>query len=578
MKKTLADFDQYINQALQDWHIPGAAVAVIKGDEVLHQGGYGFRDIEKRLPVTENTRFPIASMTKAFTVMGVALLVDEGLLDWDQPIRDVMPDFRLADDYATQHATLRDLLSHRTGLPRHDAAWYGSDKGIDEIFPELRHLKPTAAFRSAWQYNNLMYETAGLLCVKVSGVSSWYEFIQTRILTVLGMHDSIPKYKKDDEDNANIALPYRLKNGETTPQKIPFYDNPLGPAGSIYSTLKDITTWLKVHTHAGQHNGQPFVSPYGLQQMHTPHMLMPATAAQQAMFNNNLYSYGMGWFIEPYKGVTLIHHGGNIDGFSVMGAFVPQEQLAIAILTNVDGKGLRTALMYEALDRALGVEGKDWSQEILKRNNETVTAALKANEQTAAESVVGVSPSHDLADYVGSYEQPGYCDIDIKLDGSELQAKFYGAWWPFIHCHYDVFEIDMSSRHDEKLTVSFSLDNHGIIHSINVPIEPDIGDSAFTRKPIVLTNSEQEKWVGSYDYPIEGQGVDIGIKDKTLYLTITGQPAKALSCVQKVQHKLSFKIVGNEQSLLECIDDAQGNRKLVIKHPGATYDCPYLDN
>jgi len=388
----------------------------------------------------------------------------------------------------------------------------------------------------------------------------------------------MPKYKKDVEDNADIALPYRLKNGETTPQKIPFYDNPLGPAGSIYSTLKDITTWLKVHTHAGQHNGQQFVSPYGLQQMHAPHMLMPATAAQQAMFNNNLYAYGMGWFIEPYKGVTLIHHGGNIDGFSVMGAFVPQEQLAIAILTNVDGKGLRTALMYEALDRALGVEGKDWSQEILKRNNETVTAALKANEQTAAESVVGASSSHDLADYVGSYEQPGYCDIGIKLEGAELQAKYYGAWWPFIHCHYDVFEIDMSSRHDEKLTVSFSLDNHGIIHSINVPIEPDIGDSAFTRKPIVLTNSEQEKWVGSYDYPIEGQGVDIGIKDKTLYLTITGQPAKALSCVQKVQHKLSFKIVGNEQSLLECIDDAQGNRKLVIKHPGATYDCPYLDN
>ena len=577
MKKSLADFDQYINQALQDWHIPGAAVAVIKGDKVLHQGGYGFRDIEKRLPITADTRFPIASMTKAFTAMGVALLVDEGLLDWDKPIRDMMPDFRLADDYATQHATLRDLLSHRTGLPRHDASWYGSGKGMNEIFPDLRHFQPTAAFRSVWQYNNLMYETAGLLCVKVSGASSWHDFIQTRILTVLNMNNSLPKYEKSEKDSADIALPYRLKNGETTPQRIPFYDNPLSAAGSIYSTLNDVVSWLKVHTHNGQHQGQAFVSPHELKQMHTPHMLMSATPAQQAMFNNNLYAYGMGWFMEPYKGVTLIHHGGNLDGFSVMGAFVPQEQLAIVVLTNIDTKGLRTALMYEALDRALGVEGKDWSQEILRRNNETVEAALKAEQQMAADSVAGAASSHDIADYVGSYQQSGYGDIDIKLEGEGLQAKFYGTWWPLTHCHYDVFDIDMSSRHDEKVRVSFSLDNNGLIKCLNVPIEPDLGDSVFKRKSIELTESELEEWTGQYDYPIAGQGVSLSIKEQEIFLTITGQPATALRCVQKNKHKLSFKLVGNEQSLIELINDDQATRKVVIKHPGATYDCLFLN-
>ena len=139
MPKTLNNFDTYITQALADWHIPGAAVAITKGDEVLHSGGYGLRDIKQGLPVTANTRFPIASMTKPFTAMGAAILVDEGLLDWDQPIRDVMPDFRLHDDYATQHANLRDLLSHRTGLPRHDTTWYGSDRAFEAILPELRH-------------------------------------------------------------------------------------------------------------------------------------------------------------------------------------------------------------------------------------------------------------------------------------------------------------------------------------------------------------------------------------------------------------------------------------------------------
>ena len=576
MKKSLADFDQYINQALQDWHIPGAAVAVIKGDQVLHQGGYGFRDIEKRLPVTENTRFPIASMTKAFTAMGVALLVDEGLLDWDQPIRDVMPDFRLADDYATQHATLRDLLSHRTGLPRHDASWYGSDKGIEEIFPDLRQFKPTAAFRSAWQYNNLMYETAGLLCARVTGASSWHDFIQTRVLTALDMKNTTPKYQKTVKDHVDVALPYRLKNGETTPQRIPFYDNPLSAAGSIYSTLNDVTTWLKVHTQSGQHRGQPFVSPFGLKQMHTPHMLMPATPAQEAMFNNNLYAYGMGWFMEPYQGVTLIHHGGNIDGFSVMGAFVPQEQLAIVILTNIDVKGLRSALMYEALDRALGFDGKDWSKEMLKRNNETVEAALKAEQDSSAEAVAEPS-SHALTDYVGRYQQPGYDDIDIKLEDEGLLVKFYGDWWPLNHCHFDVFEIDMSSRHDEKITVSFSLDNHGLIHCLNVPIEPDLGDSAFKRKPIEMAEDEQAEWTGQYDHPLEGQDMSISLKEKTLYLTLTGQPAKALRCVQQDSLKLRFKFVGNEQSIVEFIDNREEGRKVLIKHPGATYDCRYMD-
>ena len=135
--KSLTHFDQIINQALQSWYIPGVAVAVVKGDKTLHMKGHGFRDLEQGLPITEHTRFPIASMTKPFTAMGSAILVEEGLLNWDQPISDVLPDFRLYDDYATSHATLRDLLSHRTGLPRHDATWHGTGKSQQALFDGL---------------------------------------------------------------------------------------------------------------------------------------------------------------------------------------------------------------------------------------------------------------------------------------------------------------------------------------------------------------------------------------------------------------------------------------------------------
>ena len=576
MPKTLNNFDTYITQALADWHIPGAAVAITKGDEVLHSGGYGLRDIKQGLPVTANTRFPIASMTKPFTAMGAAILVDEGLLDWDQPIRDVMPDFRLHDDYATQHANLRDLLSHRTGLPRHDSTWYGSDRAFEAILPELRHLEPTAPFRSQWQYNNLMYETVGLLCARLTDSNSWYDFVQQRILDPLGLNHTTPNHLTGDKQFDDIALPYRLKNGDDQPQLLDFYENPLGPAGSIHSTLNDVVTWLKVHTQGGQGNGVQLVSPHTLKQMHTPHTLMPATPGQEMMFNNALYAYGLAWFIEPYQGVTLLHHGGNINGFSVMGAFVPQEDIAIVVLTNIDGKGLRGALMYEALDRALEVNGNDWSAEMLKRNNETVQAALAAEQYTkdSQTSTATQAPaSHPLCDYAGSYKAKGYDALDIRYDNNALSIKYYGEWWPLNHLHYDVFEMDMRSRFDSAAKVSFSLDNFGFITRLNIPAEPDLGDMPFKRQPITLPPTQQAALAGPYSYPLEGQSLEVLIEEEKLYLAITGKNKTALHCVDQQDQSLSFKLEGNDSSVLEFVLEGGEVKTLLVNHPGALYRC-----
>ena len=573
MIKTLNDFDQYINQALQDWNIPGAAVAVVKGDQVLHSGGYGFRDMEQGLPVTENTRFPIASMTKPFTTMGVALLVEEGLLDWDQPVRDVMPDFRLFDDYATQHATLRDLLSHRTGLPRHDCTWAGKEKNRQELFEGLRHLKPNAGFRSLWQYNNLMFETAGLLCAQVTGADSWEDFIQTGILDLLGLDDTTPNFDKPESTRfTDIALPYRLKKGQSTPEQMPFYANPIGPAGSMHSTLNDMVTWLKVHT-----NGSPVISPYNLKQMHTPHMLIPATAQQELMFNNSLFAYGLGWFIEPYQGATLLHHGGNINGFSLMAGFVPQEQVAVVVLTNIDAKGLRGALLYEAVDRALGVDSsrtKDWSSVYLKANDKMVEAALKAEQSSDQDRVADAPASHPLAAYAGSYTAPGYADIKIKWRDNQLMAWHLGEWFACNHYHYDVFDVDMREIHDETLKISFTLDNQGAISQLLIPIEPAIGDMAFSRKAEEVDGQLLTQLQGSYDYPLAGQDAVVSLEDKVLYLTLTGQAKQALDCVNSDPASLRFKFAGNSQSLVDFVGAEQGYGQLVIKHPDATYDCP----
>jgi CubicO group peptidase (beta-lactamase class C family) len=571
--KTLTDFDQTINQALEDWHIPGAALAVVKGEQVLHSGGYGFRDVEQGLPITENTRFPIASMTKPFTVMGAALLVDEGLLGWDQPIRDAMPEFRLFDDYATQHATLRDLLSHRTGLPRHDSTWYGKEKTRQELFEGLRHLKPNAAFRSLWQYNNLMYETVGLLCAQLTGANTWEDFVQSRILDVLGMDATTPNFDQaDDSRFTDIALPYRLKMGHSTPEKMPFFQNPLGPAGSMHSTLNDMVTWLKVHI-----NGSPLISPYNLKQMHTPHMLMPASAQQEQMFNHNVFAYGMGWFVEPYQGVTLLHHGGNINGFSLMAGFVPQEQVAVVVLTNIDAKGLRTALLYEAIDRALGVDSsrsKNWSSVFLTANNKLVEAAMKAGKSSEQDRVASAPASHPLEAYAGSYGAPGYADIKIKWQEQQLLIWHLGEWFACNHYHYDVFEIDARERYDETIKISFTLDNQGTISLLHIPIEPAIGDMAFSRKPEVLEAELQAQLTGHYQYPLAGQEVLVSLENEVLSLALSGQAKQTLHCVNNNPAKLRFKFAGNSQTLVDFIADDKGYSQLLIKHPDASYDCP----
>jgi len=584
MIKTLKNFDDYINQALADWHIPGAAVAVVKGDKVLHSGGYGLRDRQQGLPVTENTRFPIASMTKPFTAMGAAILVDDGLLDWDQPVRDVLPEFRLYDDYATQHATLRDLLSHRTGLPRHDSTWHGTSKTREEIFEGLRHLKPNADFRSLWQYNNLMFETTGLLCQRVTGSDSWDDFIQTRILDPLNLKSTTPRGPAvQGAEFTDVALSYQLKNGESTPRPFPITPSLMGPAGSMHSTLNDMVAWLKVHTNEGKSNGVQLVSPYNLQQMHTPHMLIPATVPQTQMFNNCLFAYGLGWFIEPYQGVTLIHHGGNIDGYSLMAAFVPQEQLAVVVLTNIQGKSLRGALLYEAIDRALEVDSastKDWSAELLKTNETAVQSALASQGSSDADRVKNAPASHALANYAGVYAAPVYADIEVRMEGDGLRIHHAGEWFDLLHYHFDVFEIDMTERYDGKEKISFRLNNQGDIDCLQIAIEPAIGEMSFKRQGLTVNPEILQTLVGLYDFPAEGQNVEVSIKDDTLHLGLTGSAAKSLSCVKQAQTStgstLTFKSEGQGQGVIEFRLHNGQCQIIVIKQPGVTYECKPL--
>ncbi|MGC2153430.1 MAG: serine hydrolase domain-containing protein, partial [Terriglobales bacterium] len=231
----LRDFDAYVQKVMNDWKVPGAAIVIVKDGKVILSKGYGLRDVKNNLPVTEHTLFPIASITKSFTVATLGTLASEGKLDWDKPVREYLPDFRLYDDVLTARVTPRDLVTHRTGLPRHDSTWYRSDLSRGEMYSRLRYLEPNRDLRQEFQYNNLMFMTAGYLAGKLAG-STWEDAVSARIFKPLGMTSSGFDFGASFKSSSDVAHPYRKDDNEVA-HEAPIYpgDPALGPAGAIVS-------------------------------------------------------------------------------------------------------------------------------------------------------------------------------------------------------------------------------------------------------------------------------------------------------------------------------------------------------
>ena len=267
----LEGFDDFVDGARKTWNVPGLAVAIVQDGEVVLAKGYGVRDVAGNLPVTPDTLFAIGSSTKAFTVMSLAVLVDDGKLDWDTPVQAYLPRFALQDECASAGMTPRDLVTHRSGLPRHDLVWYNAPLTRAELFERLRYLEPNAGFRSKWQYQNLMFLTAGYLAGEVSG-RSWEDLVRARIFDPLGMTSSNFSVL-ESRKTADFAKPYTRKEKKTS--EIPFRNiDVVGPAGSINSNLNDMARWLKLQLSDGSLGGRRVVGAANLEQMHEPQMVM----------------------------------------------------------------------------------------------------------------------------------------------------------------------------------------------------------------------------------------------------------------------------------------------------------------
>lgn len=478
------ELEDLVLQALEHWHVPGLALAVVGGDGVLHCAGYGQRDPARGLPVTPETLFPIASCTKSFTAMALGLLVDEGKLDWDKPVRTYLPGWQMYDPAATETLTVRDMLSHRCGLPAHDWLWLGSNFNRRELLARLRYLEPSAPVRARFQYQNIMYMVASVLVEEITGMS-WERFVQTRILDVLGMKRSNFSTLVTQQD-PNHARPHVYRDGHVRASR--FYEQDgencgTGSAGTICSCAGELTGWLSVQMNAGKVGEQQFVRPETLETMHLPHIFID-DAAVRRRFGYQFMSYGLGWELRSHKGQVMVSHGGSVNGFWCTLYLMPGHRLGVAALSNCDEgrNAVPPIVSLMIFDRLLGLAPTDWDGLFSEAYDEAAAAQKQAGEDVVAERVPGATPAHPLDAYAGEYEHPGYGRVSVRLGEGRLQMVLNEKLtFAMTHCHDDVFDA-YEAEWDDRLKLGFAADAQGRIERLSIPLQEAVSDIVFVRQ------------------------------------------------------------------------------------------------
>lgn len=472
--------------------VPGLAVAVVHEHEVVLCDGFGQADLEAGQPVTADTHFPIASDSKAFTAATLCLLADTGVVNLDAPVRDVLPWFAMHDPHATELVTPRDLLSHRTGLPRHDVVGFGDTAmSLEEATRRMRHLHLSRPVRTAWDYNNLCYLAAGHLIEVLTGVS-WREAVTTRLLEPLGM--SATTFAVQDPAVGRLAVPYRATTAGFVRQQLPAraFAEKAGPAGGLVSTIADLTQWLLARL--GQ---RPDVLPTAaLEQLHRPAMLGGITVDQFDEIES--LGYGLGCQVESYRGRRLVHHGGNILGYSSDVCVVPGAGIGIAVLTNLDSSFLRLPLMYGILDLLHG----DTDVGLGKRIHDLQTALLTGHGEARdhrQRTVSHAPPSRPLAGFAGTYVHPAYGELTIRVDDDVLVPDFHDAGdrLRLTHRDHDAWDLTFV-EHEEDCPLVFSQGADGAIGGLRVALEPAVAPIEFTRRPEPPADALLDAVVGSY--------------------------------------------------------------------------------
>jgi len=464
LDERLKEIDAYAEKTRLEWNVPGIAVAIVKDDKVVFAKGYGVREMGKTEKVDENTLFAIASNSKAFTTASLAILVDEKKLNWDDKVMNYLPEFQLYNPYVTSELTIRDLVSHRSGLDTFsgDLLWYETNYNSDEILRRVRFLKPKSSFRSQFGYQNLMFIAAGRIVEKVSG-KTWSQFVTERILTPLGMSRTTTSVKNLKD---NFSMPHNESGGAL---RVLHSGNVGGAsaAAGLNSSAADVAKWLRLQLGRGKFEGKQIFSEQQSGVMWSAHTILgvnpfPAKDAPTRLFS----AVGLGWFLNDYRGRKVVSHGGGLDGMISQTAMMPEENLGLVVLTNSE-TGVNTILQNKIFDVFLDAPKRDWSAERLERAKQNKAKAEEEDTKLVASRTADTIPSLLIKNYAGNYTDQLYGDATIAVENGKLVLRFIQS--PnFVadleHWHYDTFQIKWRSSvayNFPRGFVTFTIDKMG---------------------------------------------------------------------------------------------------------------------
>ncbi|MDC6350484.1 serine hydrolase [Zeaxanthinibacter sp. PT1] len=567
----LKNLDKEFKKILEVTKTPGFSVAVVEKDKVILSGGYGYRDVEKKIPVDQNTLFAIGSCSKAFTGALLGLLRQEGKLDFDDNPRDYIPELRFYNSELNNNVTIKDLMTHQTGIPRHDLAWYlFPTQSKDSLIQRIQYLEPFTGLRQKWHYNNFMYLVQGVIAERITG-KSWEQNIQERFFDPLEMTRSnltIGALKESE----NTAVGYELVQ-DSIFRPVPYYDiAAMGPAGSINSSAREMTQWLLTWVNKGKHRGKQLIPENYVTEAMSSHAVsgsgMPSS--ESPYIHNNTYGYG--WGISSYRGHYRVGHSGGIDGFNAYVALYPTDSIGIVILANRPGTMALPMVRNLIADRMLQLDKIDWISKILKNSG----ADDEAEEETPKEIAGTIAgPTHDLADYTGTFHHPGYGGIKVSVRSDSLILKTPHGSSYLKPQHYDVFQpIPFLNNKPDTVNIvpfktSFSMNETGEIASVKMKLERTLDQPIeFTREyeTVEIPLATLQVYEGSYELP--GIAVRIFLKGDGLVMFVPGQREYDLIPLDQER----FAIGAEEGFFAEFVSDDNGTiKQLRVIQPNGTF-------
>ena len=468
------NFEEWVQDGLDLWDIPGVAVTVVKDDEVLYARGFGVKKLGSNEPVDEHTQFGIASVSKHMAASSLARLVDQGLISWNDKVTDILPWFKLSDSYATANVTIDDLLTHRVGVGRMlgNRLQFMTNRSNEEILYRMRYLDFEQPFRSEYVYNNVMYMLAGHIVEEVSGLS-WGEFLKKEFFEPMGMDRTNASIFDLDEDNA--AWPHQYIKGEVVEIPRRSWDN-AAPAGGVNTTAIDIAQWMRMQLgEPGIWNGKQFISRESITTIQTPKVAFSSNsivAPQQ--------SYGYGFSIRDYNGERVLTHGGATDGFNTFFLLAPGQNLGIMVVTNVFSS-FQQAAVYTILDHHLGTENpNDWNRLYWNNYQERYEAAMERRKEFEEKRRTDTEPSKSLRNYTGLYHDDLYDKARVFMEDDGLVVQFWNDETlvaDLEHWHYDTFRMVWRNPAQREEFATFRLGIDGYVKGMEV---------RYTLRPVLL--------------------------------------------------------------------------------------------